>query len=173
MTQYSKRMVIVHWLTLALLIAAWLLGESVHDARHDGGATIQGYVIHALLGGSILLLVVARLIFRKNDGTPPALGDTPMDKMAKGIHHLLYTLLVLLPVSGTMQIVTSDVGKALMAGDATLLPEKFEGVTAHVVHETLVTVLIVVVAVHLLGALKHQFITKDGLMDRMSLRRKG
>ena len=25
MTQYSKRMVIVHWLTLVLLIAAWLL----------------------------------------------------------------------------------------------------------------------------------------------------
>jgi len=33
--------------------------------------------------------------------------------------------------------------------------------------------LIVLVAVHLLGAIKHQFITKDGLMERMSLRRKG
>jgi len=33
MTQYSKRMVIVHWLTLILLVAAWFLGESVHDLR--------------------------------------------------------------------------------------------------------------------------------------------
>ena len=173
MTQYSKRMVIVHWLTLALLIAAWYLGESVHDARHDGGATIAGYVIHALVGGSILLLLVARLIFRRKDGTPPALGNTPMDKMAKGIHHLLYALLVLLPFSGMMQIITSDVGKALLAGDAALLPKKFEGVLAHGVHETLVSVLILLVVVHLLGALKHQFIMKDGLMDRMSLRRKG
>jgi cytochrome b561 len=31
----------------------------------------------------------------------------------------------------------------------------------------------VLVAVHLLGAIKHQFITKDGLMERMMLRRKG
>ena len=172
MTQYSKRMVIVHWLTLALLIAAWFLGEAAHDARHDEVATIQGYVIHALVGGSIFLLVLARLFFRRKDGTPPVSGNTPMDKMAKGIHHLLYTLLVLLPVSGMMQIITSDVGKALLAGDATLLPKKFEGVVAHEVHETLVTVLIVLVVVHLLGAIKHQFITKDGLMDRMSLRRK-
>lgn len=172
MEQYSSRMVIVHWLTLALLIAAWYLGESVHDARYGGNATIAAYVIHALVGGSILLLTLARLFFRNKDGTPPAMGDTLMDKVAKGMHHLLYLLLVLLPVSGTMQIVTSDLGKALLAGDASLIPQKFTGVTAHVVHETLVTVLIVVVVIHLLGALKHQFIMKDGLMSRMSLRKK-
>ena len=162
----------MHWLTLALLIAAWFLGESAHDARHEDGATIAAYLIHVLVGGSILLFTLARLYFRSKDGTPPAPGNTPMDKMAKGIHHLLYTLLVLLPVSGMTQILTSDVGKALLAGDAALLPKKFEGVVAHEVHETLVTVLIVVVVVHLLGAIKHQFIMKDGLMDRMSLRRK-
>jgi len=173
MTQYSKRMVIIHWLTLILLILAWFIGESVHDARHEDGATITGYLIHAAVGSTILLLTIARLFFRIKDGTPPISGDTPMDKMAKGIHHLLYTLLILLPISGVMQILTSDVSKALLAGDATLLPKKFEGVVAHEVHETLVTVLIVVVVVHLLGAIKHQFIMKDGLMDRMSLRRKG
>jgi len=172
MTQYSKRMVIAHWLTLALLIAAWLFGDSVHEARHEGGATIAGYVIHALVGGSVLLLTLMRLYFRSKDGIPPAIGSTPMDKLATGIHHLLYTLLVLLPVSGMMQIATSGIGKALLAGDAALLPKKISGVFAHEVHETLVSVLIVVVVIHLLGAIKHQFIAKDGLMERMMLRRK-
>jgi len=62
----------------------------------------------------------------------------------------------------------------LLAGDASLLPKEggFDHVFAHEVHETMVTVLIVLVAVHLLGALKHQFIDKDGLMNRMSLRKK-
>jgi cytochrome b561 len=68
---------------------------------------------------------------------------------------------------------TSDVGKALLSGDAALLPAKFDGVPAHEVHEILVTVLIALVAVHVLGALKHQFIMKDGLLERMSLKRKG
>lgn len=165
-------MVIVHWLTLAFLIAAWFLGEAVNEARHEGSATILAYVMHALVGGSVLLLTLARLFFRSKDGTPPAVGNGFMDKVAKGLHYLLYLLLILLPVSGTMQIVTSDLGKALLAGDAALIPQKFTGVTAHEVHEVLVAVLIVVVIVHLLGALKHQFILKDDLMSRMSLRKK-
>jgi len=172
MTQYSKRMVIVHWLTLVLLVVAWFLGDSLDEARHEEGATIAGYVAHSLVGGTVLLLTILRLAFRSKDGVPPPVGQTLMDKVAKGVHHALYLLLILLPVSGFMTIVTSDVGKALLAGDATLLPKKFTGVAPHTVHEVLVTVLIVLVAVHILGAIKHQFITKDGLMERMSLRRK-
>jgi len=173
MKQYSKRMVIVHWLILLLVVAAWFLGEAAHDARHDGVATLSGYMIHAMVGASVLLLTLVRLFFRSKDGTPPPVGNTPMDKVAKGIHYLLYLLLVLLPLSGSMQVLTSDVSKALLAGDASLLPHKFDGVPAHEVHEVLVTVLIVLVVVHVLGAVKHQFIMKDGLMERMSLRRKG
>jgi len=172
MTQYSKRMVIVHWLTLALLIAAYFLGEIAHDARHDGGATINQYLLHIMMGASVLILTLGRLMARKLDGVPPAAGNTPMDKLAKGIHHLLYLLLILLPFSGSMQVLTSDVGKALWANDATMLPEKFSGVIAHEVHEVMVQVLMVVIVLHILGALKHQFIMKDGLMDRMSLKRK-
>ena len=172
MTQYSKRMVIVHWLTLALLIAAWFLGDAVNEARHEGNATLIGYAVHGLVGGAVLLFTLARLFFRSKDGTPPPFGDTPMDKVAKGIQHLLYVVLLLLPVSGIMQVVTSKVCDALRAWDASLLPAKFEGVPAHEVHEILVTVLIVLAVVHVLGAIKHQFIMKDGLMERMSLRRK-
>lgn len=172
MTQYSKRMVIVHWLTLALLVAAWLFGDELDEARHEAGATIAGYIVHALVGGTVLLLTLARLYFRRADGVPPPVGESLMDKVAKGVHHGLYILLVLLPVSGVMTVLNSGVGKALISGDASLLPKKFTGVPAHDVHEILVTVLIVLVVVHILGAIKHQFITKDGLMERMSLRRK-
>jgi len=172
MTQYSKRMVVVHWLTLALLIAAWFLGESAHDARHDGVATLTGYVVHISVGLTILLLTLSRLLFRRADGTPPQAGTTVLDKIAKGLHHLLYTVLILLPLSGITQVWTSDVGKALLAGDGTLLPKKFDGVLAHEVHEVLVTVLLVLVGIHILAALKHQFIDKDNLMRRMSFRNK-
>lgn len=172
MTQYSKRMVIIHWLTLALLIAAWFLGDELDEARHEAGATLVGYVMHALVGGTVLLLTILRLYFRSKDGTPPAMGDTLIDKVAKGVHHGLYALLIVLSASGIMIVVKSSVGKALLAGDATLLPKKFSGVFAHDIHEWLVTTLIVLVVLHVLGAIMHQFIIKDGLMERMLLRRK-
>lgn len=171
MKKYSTRIIIIHWLTLALLVAAWFLGDELSDARHEHAATISAYVIHSAVGAAILLFTIARLAFRGKDGVPPALGDSLMDKVAKGIHHLLYTLLFLIPVSGIALVLGSDVGKAIMAGDAALLPAKFEGVVAHEVHEVLVNVLIALVVIHVLGALKHQFVMKDNIMDRMSLRK--
>jgi cytochrome b561 len=174
LTQYSKRMVMVHWLTLALLVAAFFLGHELAESTDESKATVLGYQLHALAGITILLLSLTRLYFRKQDGTPPALGQTPMDKMAKGIHHLLYTLLVVLPISGFVTVVTSDAIKGLQANDAALLPKDdgFENVFAHEVHEVLGAVLIAIVALHVLGAIKHHFIMKDGLMERMMLRRK-
>ena len=174
MTQYSKRMVIVHWLTLALLVAAWFLGDELAEATDHNVATIAGYLFHMAAGGTILLLTMVRLFYRSKDGTPPAIGQTAMDKLAKGIHHLLYLVLFVLPLSGIMIVLSSDAGKALLSDDAALLPKDggFDHVFAHEVHELMVTALIVVVVVHILGAIKHQFITKDGLMQRMMLRRK-
>jgi cytochrome b561 len=172
--QYSKRMVIIHWSTLALLIVAWFLGDGVDEARHEGGATLTAYFAHAIAGISVLLLTILRLTCRSVDGTPPPVGESLMDMVAKGIHHLLYALLFLLPASGFMTLLTSSVGMALLTSNASLLPEKYTGpgVVPHEMHEILVTVLMVVVVVHILGAIKHQFIMKDGLMERMSLRKK-
>jgi cytochrome b561 len=174
MKQYSKRMVIVHWLTLVLLIAAWYLGDDLAEATDESKATLAGYIVHLAVGGTVLLFTLARIFFRTKDGIPAPLGDTPMDKLAKGVHYLLYTVLFVLPVSGILIILNSKVGTALLAGDANLLPKEhgFKDVFSHEVHEQLVNVLIVLVVVHLLGALKHQFITKDGLIERMMLRRK-
>jgi cytochrome b561 len=173
-TQYSKRMVVVHWLTLLLLAMAWSFGEELAEATDESQATVANYLVHMAVGGLVLLATVARLAFRRKDGTPLPLGQTTMDKIAKGTHHLLYTLLFVLPVSGMVTVLTSDALKGIMAGDASLLPkeEGFKDVFAHEVHEVMVNVLIAVVLLHALAAIKHQFIDKDGLMQRMMLRRK-
>lgn len=175
MVPYSRRLVIIHWLTLALLIVAWYLGDALVDARIEKDATLIGYFAHALMGGAILLLTILRMTFRGVDGTPPPVGNSVMDIVARGVHHGLYVLLILLSITGFMTLLTSTVGMALVTNAAILLPAEYTGpsLIPHSVHEILVTVMMVVVLVHILGAIKHQFIMKDGLMRRMSLRRKG
>jgi cytochrome b561 len=175
MTQYSKRMVIVHWLTLALLLAAWYLGDSLADATDDSKATLAGYIAHIAVGGTVLLLTLSQLIFRRKDGRPPLVEDKPIYQVvAKGVHYLLYTALFVLPLSGVVILLTSKAGPALLAFDANMLPKEhdYHNVFAHEIHEQLVNVLIVLAVLHILGAIKHQFISKDGLMERMVLRRK-
>jgi cytochrome b561 len=174
MSQYSRRMVIVHWLTLAFLIAAWYLGDSLGDATDDSKATLAGYIVHIAVGGTVLMLTIFRLYFRRKDGIPAPIGDSGLDKLAKGVHYLLYAVLFVLPLSGLAILLTSKAGPALLAGDVNMLPKEhgYRGVFAHEVHEQLVNVLIALAVLHILGAIKHQFITKDGLMERMMLRRK-
>ena len=175
MIQYSKRMVITHWLTLALLVAAWFLGDSLASATDDNKATFTGYFLHISVGGAILLLTMMRIYFRRNDGTPLLLADTKGYQVAaKAVHYTLYALLILLPVSGVVTLISGGAAQALLSGDAKLLPTEkdYEDLFALAVHETLVTILIVLVVLHILGAIKHQFIMKDGLMSRMSWRKR-
>ena len=175
MTQYSKRVVIVHWLTVLLVILAWYLGDNLAEATDNSKATLAGYVLHILVGSGIFLLTLSQLYFRRKDGRPSSLPDKPMYKrVAKFVHYLLYVVLIVLPMSGVTIILTSKVGRALLAGDANLLPKEngFKDVFAQVVHEQLVNVLIVLVVLHILGAIKHHFVMKDGLMRRMSLPKK-
>ena len=103
------------------------------------------------------------------------LPDTPQFQfIAKAVHYALYAVLVVLPLSGVATLITGGAGKALLAGDASLLPKEadYEKLLALEVHETLVAILIALVVLHILGALKHQFIMKDGLLSRMGWRKK-
>ena len=66
-------------------------------------------------------------------------------------HWGLYALMILLPVSGSVAW--------------------FLGVRdAAEVHEVMKTVMLVLIVLHVVGALYHQLVQKDGLMRRMSLR---
>ena len=171
---YSKRMVAIHWLTLVLLVIAWYLGDTLVDERNERSATLTGYLVHALVGGSVLVVTAMRMIYRSVDRMPQPASNSLLDMIARGVHHWLYALLVLMPLTGFMTLLMSRVGEALVTVNAKLLPEKFTGpsIISHVSHDILMTVLMAVVAIHVLGAAWHQFIRKDGLMGRMSLRRK-
>lgn len=171
---YSKRMVMIHWLTLALLVIAWYLGDTLVDERNERSATLAGYLAHALVGGAVLMATAMRMIYRSVDRMPQPVSNSLVDMMARGVHHWLYVLLVLIPLTGFMTLLVSRAGEALVTVNAKLLPEKYTGPSAmaHATHDILMTALMAVVAIHILGVIWHQFIMKDGLMRRMLLRRK-
>ncbi len=174
MEPYSRRMVVAHWLTLALLVVVWYLGEMLVDARLAKAAPLIGYFAHAVLGGAILFLTILRLTYRSVDRVPPPVTNTPIEMVGRGVHYTLYILLVLVAVSGFMVLLTSSVGEALVTGAEIVLPYEYTGPSTipHVVHETLVTLGIAFIVLHIVGASRHQFILRDGLMRRMWFRRK-
>ncbi len=171
MKQYSTRLAAIHWLTLLLFIAAFYLGHEL-DETEAAAAKMALYPWHFILGDLVLILTLIRTYFLRKDGKPAPVegGSAIANKVSVGLHHLLYVLLIALPVSGMIMINTTGLLTALQAHDAGKLPD-LEKFASHEVHAAIVVILLLTIALHVAAALHHQFILKDKLIRRMALKR--
>jgi cytochrome b561 len=171
MKQYSTRIAVVHWLTLLLFIAAVYLGHAL-DEIEVAKDKMSLYPAHFIIGDLVLILTLIRVYFLRKDGklAPMEGGSAIANKVAAGIHHLLYFLLVALPVTGIIMISTTGLIDALKLNDASKLPD-LEKFAIHEVHAILVGILVLTIGLHVLAALYHQFILKDNLIRRMAIKR--
>lgn len=169
-TRYGLVPQLLHWLVLILLIAQFLLAEAAEDAP-EGAEQLATLAWHKSIGITILLLAFTRVAWRLFD-RPPPLPPQPrwLEGAAALTHWGLYALLFALPLTGWMMS-SSDGHPVSWFGiiqlpDLVMASESLEEIL-HEVHETLATSLLVLAGIHVLAALKHQFVDRDGLMSRM------
>lgn len=163
----------LHWFLAILIPAQGVLGWFVHEMENSP-AKIQWMTSHKSLGITILMLVVLRLIWRwlqPVPAEPP--GSAPWERRASRVAHVgLYLLMIAIPLSGWL------------AASTTRLPWKFwwwfewprlaqSDKVLHDVaketHEVLIWVLVAVVAVHVGAALRHHFVKRTNVLERMWL----
>ena len=191
-THYTKMAKFLHWLIAIGIFAMFALGwymtdlpkeapkQMAYDLFDWGIYTWQVseeisprsfyFNLHKSIGVTIFALILFRILWRISH-KPPALLATYKAwerKLATGAHHTLYLLMVALPLSGVIMAVASKYGikwfglEFIGGLDNKALREAFKEV-----HEIVGIVILVVVAVHILGALKHKFIDKDDTLKRM------
>ncbi|GGH58898.1 cytochrome B [Frigidibacter albus] len=154
-TGYSKPQIRLHWIVALLIVPQFVLHDGISAAwralRQGQEFAFDPLVpLHVAGGLLIAALAVWRIALRSRRPAPPLPeGEHPALKFAaKVTHGGLYALLLGLPLSGA----AAWFGGVEAAGDA---------------HEVMKTLLLVLVALHVAGALFHQFVLKDGLMLRM------
>ncbi|MFV0244976.1 MAG: cytochrome b [Qingshengfaniella sp.] len=152
---YSIAQKALHWAVVFLIAAQYLLfdgvGRTFNMLLRDGVAGYDVTMIgHIVIGVAILLASLARLALRLRHGAPALPeGQHPMlARLAHGAHMLLYILLLALPISGLI----AWFGALGGMGE---------------VHGVLTSALLAVIALHVAGALAHQFILKDNLIRRI------
>ena len=168
---YSKGAIWLHWIIAAMMITMLFLGEDM--IRH---ATASFYPsLHASLGISILVLSLVRIWWRLSHPVPalPATMKNWEQKISYATHFTFYLLMIGLPLSGLMSFSTESAKEVAVAG-ATLfgvLPvpalPNIGGIGGNV-HGLGAKIGQVLVILHILAALKHQFWDKDNLLKRMS-----
>ena len=153
---YSRIQIALHWAVALLVVFNLIFSDAMSELwdqiEHTGPtATTTGAWVHIIVGVTVLVFVAWRLVLRFTRGVPHAPeGTHRLLKLAGDVGHVaLYGLMIALPVSGLL---------AFFGGIDSM---------AELHAEVLKTLLWVLIALHVLAALFHHFVLKDGLLNRM------
>jgi cytochrome b561 len=191
-TRYTKTAKILHWLIAIAIFGMFALGwfmsdlpkeapkQMAYDLFDWGIYTWQldkeasprtfYFNLHKSIGVTIFVLILFRIFWRITHKAPAMLASYKAweSKLASRVHRLLYVLMFALPLSGIIMAVASKYGikwfgiEFIGGLDNTPLREAFKEV-----HEIVGIVILLVLVLHIVGALKHKFIDKDETMSRM------
>jgi cytochrome b561/polyisoprenoid-binding protein YceI len=169
--RYSRTAMLLHW-ALALLLAFQLALGWQLDSLARGAAQFSGYQLHKSLGITILLLSLARLAIRFWHRRPPAFVDSKWAGWAaKSVHALLYLVMIGGPLSGWIIVSTGKVKFPTLLFGVVPWPhlpvpngshEPAEGL-----HAALAWLLVGLLVLHVVGALRHQFVKDENVLARM------
>jgi cytochrome b561 len=175
--RYDRVAIALHWIVgagiLAQLAFGWLLGE----IKRGTPARSIAINLHKSTGLLLALLILARLFWRLRHRPPayaPGLRSWQL-RAAKWGHVLLYVCMIGMPLSGYLASNFSKFGLRFLnfvqvppwGPDDKVIYGFLNGT-----HDVLAGAFSVLVAGHILFALHHRFIVRDGLFSRMSLVRR-
>lgn len=164
--------VALHWIIAIAMIGMVAFGLILEDMpRSDGkSALIQ---LHKSIGVIVLLLAAVRFTWRVRKGMPEDVGvyTAVQRMMAKAVHGFLLLATLLMPISGIMLSIGSARPIAIFGVPFVpqILAEKNEVMAkaAGLMHGLGGKLVIVLVILHVAGALKHHIVDKDGTLKRM------
>lgn len=167
---YTRTAITLHWLVAGLVLAALFMGWTMTDMAISP-QRLKLYNYHKWVGVTVLALALVRLGWRLTHAPPPLAAMPGWQlALAKGGHALLYVLMLLVPLTGW--IYSNYSGYRVVYLGKLPLPNLVErnrelAATWVEVHGWLAISLAVVVGLHVLAALHHQFIVKDHTLRRM------
>jgi len=190
--RYTKTAIVLHWLIAIWILCMFGFGWFMTDLPQEAPKQMSYdflnlgiytwelakeesprafyYNLHKSSGITLLGLIALRVLWRIGHKPPAPLASYKAweRKLSTGAHHLLYLLMVAIPVTGLIMSIFSKYGVKwfgikLFSG----LNDKGLREIFYEAHEITGLLLLVILAIHILGALKHKLIDKDDTMKRM------
>jgi len=162
----------VHWLTLFLVAAIFVLAFSIiyfASSREEAVALIQ---LHRSFGVTVWVVTLGRLVWRQFSRFPNWPADMPqtMRLAAQWSEHALYALLLTQPILGLLQTnAYGDRVNLLFLGQLPALIGQDRPLAKQLlaVHVTVGLLLLGLIALHASAALYHHFWRRDDTLDAM------
>jgi cytochrome b561 len=176
--RYSAVAIALHWGIAALVVLQIVIGWRLDGAERFVRSGLLPF--HKSIGISILVLTAVRLVWRVWR-QPPLRNDPlkPIEQMlAKWVHVCFYVVLLVLPLSGWAIASMRSSSIIQLFGFvpwprfplvSLLSDDRQEALSVSLgdAHAAMTWLLICLVSLHVAGALKHHFISRDGTVGRM------
>ena len=163
---------LLHWSIAILIIGLSGLGLYMVELTYYDRYYNLSLDSHKALGVLVLELAIVKILWSSFNPSPNAAATlkTWEKAAAKVMHLVLYTMMVLIPVSG--YAISTSQGKAVSffgwyEVPAWLPPIDNLNQIASEIHYWLAHITIALAGLHIAAALKHQFIDADGTLKKM------
>ena len=172
--RYSATAIILHW-TIALALFGQLSLGFWMTRLPSSLRQFELYQLHKSIGITILLLSVVRLMWRLIHPAPllPATMKVWDKRLARLTHAGLYLIMIGVPVLGWLTVSASPLNIPTLLWDMVPLPHlpvdqgKQASESFAELHSFAAWGGVVLVVLHVAGALKHHFVEKDEVLWRM------
>ncbi|MDX8380695.1 MAG: cytochrome b [Ghiorsea sp.] len=167
---YGWLSIVLHWFMALMMFGMFGLGLYMVELTYMDVWYKTGPYWHISVGILLFLLLLARLLWRLINILPQALGNAFEKKLALLVHRTHYILMFTLMLSGYL-IITAD-GRAVpvftwFEVPALFAAEKGREAIAGQVHQYLAWGFMSFVALHATAAIKHHWVDKDQVLNRM------
>lgn len=162
----------MHWVTVALVILAWFLGQ-FDDIFPKGAARAASLYVHNSAGLAVIAILALRLIWRLADPPPPiehTILGAWLDRAGRLAHYVLYALLIGAPISGIVLQFSRGDSLPLFGLTEIASPWVADRAFARTVkefHEVMANALVIFAAFHAAAALVHHWLLRDRTLARM------
>ena len=160
----------LHWLMVVLIFTAFGVGIYMTDLPIL--QRLRTVSLHKAIGVTIFVLVLLRLAWRWTHPAPALPGSMPAweQHVARAAHWLLYVLMIAAPISGW--VMSGALGVATVPFGLVRIPDMIGrdrelGESLKLLHFALNKALLGLIVLHAAAALKHFFIDRDGVLQRM------
>jgi len=169
---YTKVAIAMHWSIAFLIFLNVCLGFLMETFPKSAPGHDQVLFYHASFGSLIFGLAVFRLFWRSTHKPPALPSHIPawQQNVAHVLHWILYTLMLAVPLTGYLHRMAGGHPISFFGmGYLPVLIGKNEPLRllTDTLHVALVWTLCILVVGHIGAALKHRFIDRDSVIQRM------
>jgi cytochrome b561 len=169
---YTRTAIAFHWLIALLIVGGFALGWVMTGIPGLTPLKLKYYSWHKWIGVTVFALAAVRIVWRATHAAPPLPRRMAawQKAAAHAVHVLLYVLMIAIPLTGYLYSSAANV-PVVYLGIVPLPrlidpnPELKEVLKS--AHHLLNYGLFALVCAHVVAAVKHQWLDRDGLLSRM------